>query len=362
MEKRSEKRGPRARPGDAGRRPRRAAPTIKDVARRAKVSTATVSAVINATAYVSSSLKQRVLEAIVELDYAPSSVARSLRTQATRLIGVIIADVANPFFSQLVHMIGAAAQARGYSVLLAESDHDAAKEMTALQLLSQHGVDGIVLVPTGPREVYFRPPVANLRKPLVLVDRIIGDAPFDSVSIDNYAAAFAVTQHILSLGHRRIGIIAGARHLANTTERLAGFQDAVAAARLSVDPAHIIYADFREDLAYDLCRRQLMQDDRPTAFFVSNNEMLIGAMRAITDCGLTCPGDIALASIDDFPWASAFSPRLTTARQPIEELAEWSIRLLHERIGGAHIEAPRRIVLQASLMVRDSCQPPAAAT
>jgi LacI family transcriptional regulator len=330
-------------------------PTIKDVARLAGVSTATVSAVINETSYVSAPLKERVVEAIAQLGYAPSGVARSLRTQATRLIGVIVADITNPFFTQLVRLIGASAQDRGYSVLLCETDHDAAKEFAALQLLAAHRVDGVILAPTGPADMYFKPPLTNFPKPLLMVDRVIPDAPFDAVSIDNRRAAFDATNHILSLGHRRIAIIAGAEHLSNTTERLAGFLDAMAARKLNVDPAHIVYADFREDRAHELCRELLSSGNRPTALFVSNNEMVIGAMHAITDLGLSCPRDISIAAIDDFPWAGAFSPRLTTQRQPIKDLAEHSVSLLHERMSGLRPQNVRRIVLPAELVIRESC-------
>lgn len=332
-------------------------PTIKDVARLAGVSTATVSAAINETSYVSPRLKERVAEAILQLGYSPSGTARSLRTQTTRLIGVIVADITNLFFAQLVRNFGSAAQALGYLVLLCETDHDEAKEIASLNLLAAHRVDGVILAPTGPTANYFQPPFSNFAKPIVTVDRLIPSAPFDAVSIDNQAAGFDVTDYILTLGHKRIAIIAGARHLANTSERLAGFTRALAAHGLTVDPNHIVYADFREDRAYDLALQLLSSADRPSALFVSNNQMLIGVMRALTVLGLSCPEDVSVAAIDDFPWADTFSPRLTTVRQPIQGLADASIRLLHERMTGARTGDPERVVLPASLVVRGSCRP-----
>lgn len=333
-------------------------PTIKDVARLARVSTATVSAVINGSSFVSAPLKARVQEAVAQLAYAPSGVARSLRTQATRLVGLIVADITNSFFTELVRAIGSAAQARGYSVLLCETDHDPAKEMDALRLLAAHQADGVILAPTGPAELYFAPPVSTFRKPLVMVDRVVPDAPFDAVSIDNRRAAFEVTQHILSLGHTRVGIVAGDRHLSNTSDRLAGFRDALAAQGLGVDPAHIVYADFREDRARDLCRVLLARADRPTALFVSNNQMLIGAMQAITELALVCPDDVSLAGIDDFPWAATFAPKLTTQRQPIAAMAEHAVRILHARIHDPRPVALEKVVLRAELVIRGSCAPP----
>lgn len=337
-------------------------PTIKDVARLARVSTATVSAVINETSFVSAPLKARVLEAVAQLAYAPSGIARSLRTQATRLVGVIVADITNPFFAELVRAIGWAAQARSYSVLLCETDHDQAKEMAALRLLAAHRADGVILAPTGPADIYFESPVSTFRKPLVMVDRVIPDAPFDTVSIDNHRAAFELTRHILLLGHTRIGIVAGARHLSNSADRLAGFQDALATGGLGVDPEHVVYADFREDRARERCRVLLARRDRPTALFVSNNQMLIGAMQAITDLALSCPDDVSLAGIDDFPWAATFAPKLTTQRQPIAALAEHAVRILHARIQDPHPATLEKVVLRTELIVRESCAPPAPVT
>ncbi len=337
------------------------AATIKDVARLARVSTATVSAVVNGTNFVSAPLKARVVEAVAQLGYAPSGVARSLRIQATRLVGVVVADITNPFFAELVRLIGGMAQALGYSMLLCEADHDPAKERAALQLLAAHRVDGVILAPTGPAEMYFEPPLSTFPKPLVMVDRVIPQAPFDTVSIDNHRAAFELTRHILSLGHRRVAILAGSRHLANTTDRLAGFRDALAGVGLDPDASRIVYADFRQDRARDLCHALLVGPDRPSALFVSNNQMLIGAMQALADLGLSCPEDVSLAGIDDFPWADVFTPRLTTQRQPIGALANHAVRLLHARMQGRRDPGTERVVLASELIVRGSCAPPARA-
>jgi DNA-binding LacI/PurR family transcriptional regulator len=147
--------------------------TIKDVARLARVSTATVSYVVNGKSFVSPALKARVLEAVAQLGFAPSRVARGLRMQSTRLVGVVVADITNPFFAELVRRVGSAAQESGYSVLLCEADHDPAKEVAALQLLAAHRVEGVVIAPTGPADVYFKPPISLFPKPIVMVDRVV---------------------------------------------------------------------------------------------------------------------------------------------------------------------------------------------
>jgi LacI family transcriptional regulator len=205
--------------------------------------------------------------------------------------------------------------------------------------------------------MYFEPPISNFPRPIVMIDRVIPEVRFDGVSIDNRQAALDVTRHILSLGHVRVAVVAGWRHLSNTTERLDGFRAALAEFGLDPAEAPVIYADFRQDRARELSRDLFVASRRPTALFVSNNEMVIGTMQAITELGLACPSDISLAGIDDFPWASAFAPRLTTARQPIEALAEHGVRILHARIRGEG-GPPERVILKARLIVRDSCTPP----
>jgi LacI family transcriptional regulator len=334
-----------------------AKPTIKDVARLARVSTATVSNVLNGTSFVSAPLRARVQEAVAELGFAPSRLARGLRMQSTRLIGVVVADITNPFFAEIVRRIGSAASALGYNVLLCEADHDPAKELAALQLLAAHQVEGVILAPTGPAAMYFGPPLAQFPKPIVMVDRFISEAPFDSVCIDNRRTGYEVTRHILSLGHTRIAAVAGWRHLANSTERVQGFRDALAEAGVDAKAAEVVYADFRQDRAREISQDLLARARRPTALFVCNNEMVIGTMQAFSELGLACPEDISLAGIDDFAWAGVFSPRLTTARQPIAALADHAVRLLVKRMNGE--DGPtERVTLAAQLIVRDSCARP----
>lgn len=334
----------------------RSHPTMKDVAKLAGVSTATVSAVINDATYVSAPLKERVQAAIARLGYAPSGIARSLRKQSTNLIGLVIADITNPFFTELVRDIGLLAQKKGYSLMLFDSDHSIEQEIGFLQLLDIHRADGVILAPAGRTSDYLKPPVSTYTKPLVMVDRIIADSRFDLVSIDNFKAAHEATSYIASLGHRRVAILAGARHLSNTVDRLEGFKAALGERGLTPDPTHVIFADYQEENAYQASLALFGAPDRPTAIFVSNNLMLVGVMRALAELGLACPRDISIAAIDDFPWADTFTPRLTTVHQPVRELAEASLELLLERLAGRGPAEPRRLVFPARLIIRGSCR------
>lgn len=331
--------------------------TIKDVAREAQVSTATVSATLNNSAYVSPDLRARVLAAVDRLDYAPSAVAQSLKKGRTGLLALVVADVTNPFFTSLINAVETAADARGYSLMLCNSDERFDLEQQYLRRIRARRCDGLILAPCGEQQAYQTYDATMLPAPTVLIDRVIETWPTDSVSLDNVSAALQATNYILDLGHRRIGAITGPRHVSTGADRHAGFMQAMAARGLTPDPQHIRSGDYREDRAFSVAREILRQRERPTAFFVANNLMLIGLMRAIAEAGLNCPADISVVSMDDFIWVNAFRPRLTTVSQPMAEMGAEAVRLLSDRLSGATEDPPHRVVMQPTLNVRESCGP-----
>lgn len=331
--------------------------TMKDVARLAGVSTATVSATINMSTYVSPALRARVEAAIRQLGYAPSAVARSLKMGVTRLLGLVVADITNPFFTELVHVVEQAAQLDGYSVLLVDTDQDVEKELAALRLMESQRVDGVILAPSGSPSDYRRAGLSAYRPPIVLVDRAVSQFDADVVVIDNVRAAHLATRHIVALGHRRIATIAGSAHVSTGADRLAGFRTALLEAGLPFDPALVRAGNFREDDGYEAATALLRLPSPPSAIFAANNQMLIGLIRAVVDLGLACPRDVSIAAVDDLPWAGAVSPRLTMIRQPVREMGETVVRLLLQRIAAPATAEPRHVVLQPELVVRDSCAP-----
>jgi len=331
--------------------------TIKDVAREAQVSTATVSATLNSSAYVSPDLRARVLAAVDRLDYAPSAIAQSLKKGRTGLLALVVADVTNPFFMNLIHAVETAAEAWGYSLMLCNSDEKFDREQQYLRRIRARRCDGLILAPTGDAEAYRSMDPASVPGPTVLIDRVIDSWSADSVTLDNVSAAFQATNYILDLGHRRVGAITGPRHVSTGADRHAGFMQALAARGHTPDPQHIRSGDYREDRAFSVAREILRQADRPTAFFVANNLMLIGVMRAISEAGLNCPADISVVSMDDFIWINAFRPRLTTISQPMAEMGAEAVRLLVERLSGASDDPPHRVIMQPTLIVRESCAP-----
>jgi len=332
-------------------------PTMKDVAAAAKVSIATVSATLGNTAYVSPDLKARVLQAVAEMGYEPNSVASGLKRGKTSLIGLIVPDITNPFFTEFVNLVQRDAMQAGYSVLLAISEQDPERQAALVRLMRSHQAAGTILCATGSPEA-CREVVAQAGKmKLVFVDNAPPDTGVDGVMLDNRRAAQLAAKHLVACGHRRIATVAGPTDQSPGAERLQGFLDTMRQHGLKVAPAMVRQGDFQVEHGYEASRELLSAAQRPTAVFVANNHMLIGLMQAVAELGLVVPTDLSVASIDDFPWATAFSPAMTTVRQPIAAMATAALQRLLARIDGDD-SAPQALVLTPELVIRASCAPP----
>lgn len=331
-------------------------PTMIDVAQAASVSVATVSAVINGTSKVSPELTQRIEGAIAAIGYQRNAIARSLKIGTTRTIGLTVADIRNPFFTDVVATIQQVLNKAGYAVMLCSNDEDTAKQDDQIKLLLDRMVDGLIIAPAGEDEIMKRL-VNATRKPVVLIDRICEGLDIDAVVLDNLSAVFDATTYLVGLGHRRIGYLSGPPDTSTGRDRLAGYRKALETAGVDFVADFVRDGKFREADGYRAAMQLLTMPSRPTAIFSANNLMVIGAMRAIRDMGLSCPADISVASMDDFPWADVFSPRLTTVAQPVEAIGEQAALLLLDRLQGRAPDRARQIVLRGSLMVRNSCRP-----
>ena len=290
--------------------------TIKDVAKAARVSTATVSAVINDSAYVSPSLRARVLEAIRSLDYSPSQLARNLRRGRNELIALVVADLANPFYAKVVWAAEAAVAAWGYSLVVFNSDEKPEAEKRIFARVQALQCEGLLLVPVGNELESERRGGDGRRVPTVLFGRTIADASIDTVTIDNVSASFQATNYLLDLGHTRIGAITGLMHSSTARGRMEGLEAAMRARGLSLDPRFIRSGEFREEVAYSQARSLFEQTIRPTAIYVANGVMALGVMRAIADFGMTCPDDISIASTDNIPGIRGLRPHADADRAP----------------------------------------------
>jgi len=329
------------------------APSIYDVAREAKVSVFTVSAVINETGRVSATLSRRVEAAVRKLNYRPNLLARSLAKQQTHTFGMIVTDIANPFFPAIVRAAEDAAQKAGYSMLLCNSDDKADKEAVYLDLLISKRVDGIILnkTPTALTVAQHRMlDEANI--PIVLLMRTCPELKTDIVQTNDKQGAMDAVDHFARIGHKRIAFVSGPMNVSNARARRLGYTKALEARGLEYDPELAFEGDYRIESGHRAGHALLPK--RPDAVLVTNYLMTIGLMSAAEEIGLRCPEDFALISFDDYPWSNCFRPRLTTIELPKHELGDTAVQLLLQRIRGTRTN-PVTVNLLPQLRVRESC-------
>ena len=336
---------------------------IKDVAEHAGVSITTVSHVINQTRFVSDELIERVNRAMAALDYHPNSLARSLRSGRTKTIGLIIPDISNQFFAEVSRKIEDKGFEYGYSVILCNTDDNNTKEKSYIDVLVAKQVDGIVFISAGEVSDNLMKPF-NANVPIVIADRDVKEIQSDIVLVDNYVGGYEATQYLVGLGHQRIGCITGPSPVTPSAQRLQGFKDAMDESGLQIDPSLIVAGDFRYQSGETAMQLLLGNPQPPTAVFVFNDMMALGAIRAVYNKGLKVPEDLSLIGFDDIPLSRAIYPTLTTMAQPIMEMANLVVDLLvekirlreaHARIKGEKPEY-QRIVMNAKLIERESCR------
>jgi len=327
-------------------------PSIRDVARAAKVSTATVSRVLNQNPNVKPHLRTRVLEAMEALRYEPSGIARSMRNQSNKSIGLVIADIQNPHFSSIMRSIEERAYALQYSVLLGNSDDNPVRERQYLELLARERTAGAIVFPvaTDAAAYAMRRPM-----PMVFFDRQVEGVSVDAVLLDHEYGGRVAAEHLLALGHERVGVIAAKPDYPGLEERKNGFLNVFRAAGIPEDPALVAWGFVsREEGGYRAAMELLSLPNRPTALMAVNNVRTQGMLRAVRDSGLRVPEDISLVGFDDAPWFSLMTPPLTTVRQPIYEMGQETVRLLMQRIAEGNETPPEAVVMQPELMVRSS--------
>lgn len=324
---------------------------LKEVAEQAGVSPATVSRVLNGVPGVTDDLRDRVLQTAADMGYRPNRRASNLRRQKTGTIGVVVSDIENPHFSQMVRTIEASAYARGYRVLLCNTDESAEKQQAYLQVLAEERVEGVILVPFDAADAEIGR-LIDLGIPVVALDRAVDDPRADAVISDNAGGARRAVELLLDAGHERIGFVGGS-HIQTGVERLAGYEAAMRARGLS---SRAVAGVFRIAGSQAATEELLDAPGEPiTALIVANNLMTIGALRALADRRLRLPDDIAFVALDDSYWSEFVDPPLTCLAQPIQQMATASVDLLFERIRSSDESPARRVVHTFELRVRESC-------
>jgi LacI family transcriptional regulator len=328
-------------------------PTIRDVAKLAGVAPITVSRVINDTSYVSQEKRERVEAAIEELGYVPNMLGPSLRFKQTMTLAMIIADVTNPFWTTVARGVEDVAQKNGYSTILCNTDESEEKQEQYLQMLLRRRIDGILLVPTS----VSPDPIRLIQKqdiPVVVLDRRVNDVDVDIVRADSDEGAYQLTKHLISLGHRRITMLAGPQSVSTAKDRVNGFCRALSEIGLKSSDLQIFWGNFTQQSGYEMTIKVLAASPRPTALFAVNNFVAIGAIQALQEQNLKVPEDMALVAFDDMSLALNLNPFLTVANQPAREMGKRAACLLLERIKGENDRPCQQIMLPTELIIRSS--------
>jgi LacI family transcriptional regulator len=332
-------------------------PTIIEVAKRANVSTATVSNVIRGTRKVSEELTKRVQDAVAAMDYTPNEIARSLKVKQTRMLAMVLPDITNPFFPEIIRGAEDAAFGRGYFLLTANTNEQLGRERRIISALRSYRVDGILLATAQSSYDRDSSHIASLIGSgcaVVCLDRSVPDVTTDAVLLDNLGGARACVRHLISQGHRRIAIITGALHLQTGFERLQGYKLAFEEAGIPIDERLIVEGDFRVESGKRRCEQLLKGRSKMTAIFSCNGMMMLGVLRALDEVKLSSPGDYALATFDEVSLDHSSRTQLTTVVQPSYEMGFRAANMLMDRIEG-RLGRPGLVVrVEPRLEVRDS--------
>ena len=332
--------------------------TMRDVARLAGVSTSTVSAVINETVAVSAERKKSVMAAMAALDYHPDEVARSLKTGRTKVIGVVIPDITNAFYPEVIRGVEEAARQAGYGVLLCDSSEDAQSEAKHLAMLSARRVDGVLLACCA----NSRACDATIRRrfPMVFVDRIPPGTVDNTVSSDNVDAGYMATNHLIKLGHERIAMMLGNLELSPHRDRLEGFRRAMQESNLPVRDEYLVCGGMEIEDARTAGLQLLRTSPSPTAIVGCNNKLLLGLLESIEERKRNIPSQLSIVGFDDYVWNRYVMPGLTVIAQSTSEMGRCAFELLNQLINADSNEVlPKQIRLKTELRVRNSTAQPA---
>jgi LacI family transcriptional regulator len=326
--------------------------TIRDVARLAGVAPITVSRVINNKGYFTEETRERVNVAVQKLGYMPNSLARSLRSRKTHMLALILTDITNPFWTTVARGVGDAASEAGFNVILCNTDESEEEQEHYLKAMLEKQVDGVLLVPAGsPNQAIDLIHARGV--PVVILDRRIPGAPIvDVVRCDSEGGAYALTQFLVSLGHRAITMLNGPQGISTSDDRGAGYCRALTEAKIIV-PA-ILNGEFTLESGYNLAIKALAADPRPSALFAANNFIAIGALKALRDSNLRVPEDITVVGFDDLPQALIVDPFLTVASQPAYSMGHKATEVLVARLSGLASETPQEIILPTQIIQRRS--------
>lgn len=328
--------------------------TIVEVAKRARVSVGTVSNVIRGNPQVGRDLRERVEATILELDYHPNEIARSLKVNQTYMLGMVLPDITNPFFPEIIRGAEDKAFERGYLLVTANTDEQIERERRVVSALRSRRVDGLLLAcAPGGQNKHIRG-LLDAGISVVCLDRVPVGIKVDVVLLDNVRGSQDCVRHLIRTGYRNVAIITGPLEIQNARERLRGYENALREEGIKVSRELILQGDFRRESGYLLAKELLLRRSRPSAIFVCNGVMTLGVLEALEEVGVRCPEDIAVATFDDLAVDKSFHPRLTVVAQPGYEIGARGASLLMDRVERKVTGKPGTIRMQPTLIVRES--------
>jgi LacI family transcriptional regulator len=330
--------------------------TVSDVAKRAGVSVSTAARVLSGRGYAAEDTRRLVLEAAREMGYVPNQIARSLRTRRTRMIGLLIGDVENSFYSSIAKNVELVAKEAGYHVVLCNSNDDPDTERDYLRLLEGMQVEGLIVTPAARTPRYL---ARSLEKGIVVVqvDRRIERLHADAVLVDNESGAASAVARLIEAGHSRIGVLAGDLEVATARQRLSGFERAMREHGLPIREELVKTGSFHREHAIEDATELIGRDGGPTAIFAANNILAEACLLALGELGLKVPRDLSLVAFDDVEWMTMTSPPITAVRQPVADMARGAAELLLRRLREDGPSAPTTIVFRTELHLRGSIAP-----
>ncbi|MCL5986462.1 MAG: LacI family transcriptional regulator [Actinobacteria bacterium] len=327
----------------------------KVVAKRAGVSSATVSNVLNDTHFVSDKLKEKVLCAIKELNYEPNAIARGLKTKKSKTLGLIFSDILNLFFTVIAKNIETVAARHGYSVIFCDGCEDYEEELIKLRIMRERRVDGLIIVPTGGNVEYVNSLLEGGMR-IVQIDRKLNSLKIDTITVDNEEITYEAVKYLIDLGHVKIGVITLPQKLTPIKERLKGYFKALNEANININLSYIKEGSTIREEGYKMAMELLNMKDRPTAIFTLSNRFVLGILKAIKEFGLMIPKDISLIVFDDVEYFPEMTPPITAVSQPVHEIGSTAAELVIKRIEQESKFKPKHIILKPTLVIRDSCR------
>ncbi|MCT4508014.1 MAG: LacI family transcriptional regulator [Tepidibacter sp.] len=332
--------------------------TIKDIAKRANVSRTTVSRVLNDSGYVKEETRKKVMDVINELNYTPSAIARSLSTSKTNTIGVVVPEINNPFFGEIIKGISQVADENNFNIILCNTDDKRDKELKALKIFKEQRIEGIIITPTYAEDHFSSEYLNTLEQigiPVILLDGYVKYSEFSGIFIDHVKGAYDATSTLINAGHRKIAIINGKQNYTITKDRFKGYVKALNENNILIEDKYVFYGDFDYESAYKITKKILSMKDRPSAIFVTSNMMILGTIKAIYEQNINIPKDMAIIGFDKLDLVNILGMNISSVNGPTIEMGKAGMKMLMDKLNNVSPkdEIKRRIIIP-QLMLKGS--------